>query len=213
MAVHLYGANETTLAVSGNRVGVRQETEYPWDGLIRLELSPAKPASFRVLLRVPGWCRRFSLSINRRRVSDPRLRKGYLSLERTWKAGDRIELRLEMPVERVESHPSVRENCGKVALQRGPIVYCLESCDNGKDLADISLPDEAPLSLKPGKIAGSKIPFIHGKGHRRERRGWSDRLYRSDLSPLRPVNLKAVPYFMWDNRGDGGEMCVWIRRG
>ncbi|RKX35037.1 MAG: glycoside hydrolase family 127 protein [Verrucomicrobia bacterium] len=210
--VHLYGANDSKLEVDGTSVGIRQTTDYPWKGTISLTVSPTEPKPFAVHLRIPGWCRKFRLSVNGRVVRKPAIRRGYASLQRTWKAGDLIELSLKMPVERVEAHPSVRENCGMVALQRGPIVYCLESIDNGKDLADLSLPDQAKLRVSNRKVADVRIAAIEAVGRRRDRGGWSGTLYRSDPSDSRKARLRAIPYFMWDNRGDGGEMRVWIRR-
>ena len=209
---HLFGASRTELEVAGVNVGLNQETEYPWDGRVRWTLAPAAPVSFRMCLRIPGWCRRFKVSINGRRVKEPNLKKGYLRLERLWKSGDWIELNLEMPVERIESHPSVRENCGMVALQRGPVVYCVESRDNGSDLADLSLPGEGKLKVSERVVAGLKIPVIEGEGRRRDRRSWKDELYRADRTELKAARIRAIPYFMWDNRGDGGEMRIWIRR-
>ncbi|RKX28254.1 MAG: glycoside hydrolase family 127 protein, partial [Verrucomicrobia bacterium] len=206
--LHLYGSSRTRLEVSGVRVGLRQETEYPWDGKIRLSLAPEQPTAFKLALRVPGWCRRCKLKVNGSRVKTPAVNKGYATIERIWQAGDTVEIDLEMPVERVEAHPSVRQDCGMVALQRGPIVYCLEACDNGPDLADLSLPDRSKLHLKKRDIAGCKIPTIEAEARRRDRRGWTGSLYRSDPSPLRKAKIRAVPYFMWDNRGDGGEMRV-----
>ena len=211
--VHLYGANRTELSVDGVRVGLKQETDYPWDGRIRLTLTLPQTAGFKVVLRVPGWCRRFRLSVNGRRVGNPELVRGYAVLDRRWADGDRIQLDLEMPVERVEAHPSVREDCGMIALQRGPVVYCVESGDNGRDLADLSLPDSTRLTLRKSRIAGCAVPVIEGEGRRRARDGWSGALYRADPGRLVKARFRAIPYFMWDNRGDGGEMRVWIRRG
>ena len=212
LAIHLYGPSDSKLEIDGKPVGINQATNYPWDGRVCVTLDPGNPKAFAVRLRIPGWCRGFRLMVDGRRMVQPVVRKGYVTVERTWKKGDTIELEMDMPVERIEAHPSVRENCGQVALQRGPVVYCLESVDNGRDLADLSLSDRAVLRVSNRKVAGSRVPVIEAVGKRRDRRGWSKSLYRSDPSDYREVKIRAIPYFLWDNRGDGGEMRVWIRR-
>jgi DUF1680 family protein len=213
LAIHLYGASDSRPEIDGKPVGINQVTNYPWDGRVRVNFDPGDPKGFAIRLRIPGWCRGFRLMVNGRRIGKPVVRKGYVTVERTWRKGDTIELEMDMPVERIEAHPSVRENCGQVALQRGPVVYCLESVDNGIDLADLSLPDRSELRVWNRKVAGSEIPVIEADGKRRDRRGWSRSLYRPDPSGFRKARIRAVPYFLWDNRGDGGEMRVWIRRG
>ena len=116
-----------------------------------------------------------------------------------------------MTVERVEAHPSVRHNCGRIALQRGPVLYCLEEKDNGKDLNDVVLPGNIELGVKKGVSGLFKgIPVLKGKALRRDTGGWNRILYQTNRSSYRPCEIMAVPYFMWANR-DGGEMIVWIR--
>jgi DUF1680 family protein len=137
------------------------------------------------------------------------VKKDYIRIPRSWKKGDQVELDLEMPVERIESHPSVRHNCGTIALKRGPMVYCIEEVDNGADIADLRLPRKSRFSLVSKKISDEKVPFVTAKGYRREKRVWTGKLYEPVQTPLREVRIKAVPYFLWNNRGNG-EMRVWI---
>jgi DUF1680 family protein len=115
-----------------------------------------------------------------------------------------------MPVKRVEAHPGVRHDAGRIALQRGPIVYCLEEADNGPDPADLLLPRDAPLRARfePDLLGG--VVSLTGTGRRRDRAGWARRLYRTTRSRTKTAPLKAVPYAVWGNRGPG-EMTVWIR--
>ena len=115
-----------------------------------------------------------------------------------------------MPVERIEANPAVRDDCGRVALQRGPVVYCLEEADNGRGLADITLPRTAKLSARfaPGLLGG--VPVVTARARRRDPRGWKKRLYSADRSPTSAVAIKAIPYFLWANRRPG-EMIVWMR--
>jgi DUF1680 family protein len=199
--------------MGGTRLALEQVTHYPWKEKVVIKVRPDRPALFTLALRVPGWCRNPRLEVNGKRVAlKPVVKKGYARIRRTWRKGDRVELRLPMPVERIEAHPSVRQDAGRVALQRGPVVYCLEEADNGKDLADLVLPRNARLSAKfeSGLLGG--VVAITGKAKRRARSGWNGKLYRPMASKLETVAFTAIPYYAWANRGLG-EMIVWICQG
>lgn len=129
-----------------------------------------------------------------------------------WNQGDRVELVLPMPPERIEAHPSTRQDCGRIALQRGPLVYCLEQADNGPGLNDILLRRNARLAVKQDKTLFGGVPVIVASGQRRSLAGWKDRLYRPASSEMRTAALRAIPYFLWANH-EPGEMLVWIREG
>ena len=133
--------------------------------------------------------------------------RGYLRLTRIWKAGDRVDLTLAMPVEQIYANPRVRQDCGRVALQRGPVVYCLEQVDNGADLNALTLPAPAKFTPRwqPNRLGG--FVTLHGQA-KRESAG--KELYSSTQSKRRTVPVIAVPYYAWDNRAPG-EMLVWIR--
>ena len=209
--VHLYVAGSAQCEVAGRKVAVTQDTRYPWKETVKLTLKPKSPMRFTVALRIPGWCRRAAVKVNGRAVGIARtMKNGYACIRRVWERGDRIELTLPMPVERVEAHPSVRMDCGKVALQRGPVVYCLEEVDNGRALADIFLPRSSKLraEYKPRLLGGAVV--IRGNARRRATAGWDNRLYRADRSATKTVDIKAVPYCVWANRKPG-EMIVWMR--
>ena len=210
--LHLYGDLRAELETRGGRTVIDMKSNYPWSEKVRITVRPEQPASFTVALRIPAWCRKPALSVNGKRVGINTLTKGYAKVRREWKKGDRIELSLPMPPERVEAHPSVRHDCGRVALQRGPVVYCLEETDNGKNLNDIVLPREAKLTVKKDKALFGGIPVITARARRRSTAGWEKKLYRTARSPAVPAPLKAIPYFMWANRTEG-EMLVWIRDG
>ncbi len=211
--VHLYAAGMAEVRLAGQPVSIEQTTDYPWDGRVTLAVSPVEPAEFTLAVRVPDWCRRASLSVNGREVRlQPILRKGYARIRREWRRGDRVVLNLPMPVERVSAHPAVRQDAGRVALQRGPVVYCLEEVDNGRDLNAISLPRGAKLSARfEPKLLGG-VAVIGGRAEREDPAGWDGRLYRPEPSRRRPVRIRAVPYCVWANRRPG-EMLVWIREG
>jgi len=209
--VHLYVQGRATLNVAGRQVEVRVQTDYPWREEVSLEVRPQRPGTFTLALRIPGWCRGATLSVNGNplRLGDI-VKKGYAKVRRAWARGDKVELKLPMPVERIEANPRVRMDCGRVALQRGPIVYCLEEVDNGPDLADLCLPRRAALraQYRPDLLGG--IVTITGAALRRDRSGWGRALYRADKSQALKVPITAVPYYAWCNRKPG-EMLVWIR--
>lgn len=209
IAVHLYAASHATLAVGGVQVALTQETDYPWEGAVRLHVAPERPALLALALRIPGWCRDATLRINGQPVALT-LDRGYVRVERTWQTDDLLELDLAMPVERIEAHPLVRHDAGRVTLMRGPLVYCLEEADNGPALADLALPREAALTARwaPDRLGG--VVVIEGQGLRRDASRWDNDLYRPVGAPTAPAPLCAIPYCAWANRGVG-EMSVWIR--
>ncbi|NLG51612.1 MAG: glycoside hydrolase family 127 protein, partial [Chloroflexi bacterium] len=209
--VHLYVGGSANLALVGQKLALTQETRYPWDGRIEITLQPAAEMAFTLALRVPGWCRQASLQVNGERV-EWNLYKGYARLTRTWQPGDKVTLELAMPVERVAAHPAIRANAGRVALQRGPLVYCLEQADNGANLPAICLPREASLqaTYEPELLGG--VVTITGEARRQTAAGWEGALYqpRPADAAMEPVQIKAIPYYAWANRGRG-EMLVWLR--
>jgi DUF1680 family protein len=211
--VHLYASGEAVAEVDGKPVAVEMATDYPWDEKVTLTLRPgAEPRRFALALRIPGWCRKAQVRVNGDRISTFQRRRGYAWLAREWRKGDTVELRLAMPVERIEAHPGVRMDCGFVALQRGPVVYCLEEVDNGPGLADLTIPAAARLGdeYRPRLLGGCSV--VRGYAVRRSQAGWSNALYRADRSKREEVEFTAVPYCLWGNRRPG-EMRVWIRAG
>lgn len=210
--IHLYNNNTGRFELGGQSVQVQQQTDYPWDGRVQLTVKVEHPAAFEIALRVPGWCRAYSVDVNGQgqQVSP---QKGYIVLNREWADGDSVVLNLEMPVERMLPHPLIREDAGQIAMQRGPLVYCLEQADNGPQLANVVIPGDADLKpeRRPDLLGG--IVAIAGHAIRIEPSEWGDQLYK----PQRDLQLKqtpfvftAIPYFLWANR-EPGEMRVWMR--
>jgi DUF1680 family protein len=138
------------------------------------------------------------------------LKQGYAHLEREWKSGDEVKLELSMPVERLHAHPAVRADAGQVALQRGPVVYCLEGADADVPLHEMVLPETARLQahFEPGLLGG--VSVVTAEAQAEDAGSWGESLYKAEAPKLRPVPLKAVPYSTWANR-EPGEMRVWIR--
>lgn len=213
--VHLYAQSSVKLNIVGTQVNLRQVTNYPWDGRVKFELSPVIPQAFTLHLRLPGWCEQWSLRVNGRSV--PGLApggNGYLAITRHWQAGDTVELFMEMPVQAMRAHPSVRFLQRRIALQRGPLVYCLEGVDHGDIILDrISIdPQHLPsgefnVEYQANLLGG--VCVIHGKGEVVDEQGWGDTLYRDSPPISRYRDITAIPYYAWDNRA-AGEMRIWI---
>jgi hypothetical protein len=208
--VALYGGNILETEISGGKLKLRQQTDYPWDGKVKITIETAPPSAVAVNLRIPAWAKDSTVQLNGKRLEQPRVGEFY-PIERKWSAGDLIELSMPMPVRLVEANPYVEEVRGQVAVMRGPIVYCLESVDLPKDVRvlDVRLPANAKLSPNfNASIPG--ITFLEGKGVAIGASEWSDSLYRDlKTSPGKEIDLRLVPYFAWDNRGES-EMSVWI---
>lgn len=208
LALHLYAAAEIRATLGGVATRVTVETDYPWDGRVVVRVASAAPATFTLRLRSPGWCRTPSARLNGQPLTaaDER-RDGYLVLTRSWAPGDTVELDLPMPVERVRAHPRVAHARRQVALQRGPIVYCLEQADNGSGLDCLQLPRAAEVTARfePTLLGGCVVLEAPA------RRVAADDgpLYSTATPAHEPARLRAVPYALWANRGEG-EMRVWI---
>lgn len=211
--MHLYIGSELALTVNGQNVALKTETDYPWDGKVSVTVTPETPVSFTLNLRVPGWCSSWALKMNGE-VLKPDTVNGYLSVSRVWNPGDRLELTLDMPVSFMSANPRVYEDAGKVALTRGPLIYCLEEPDNGRDLHLLRLgdarPEECGIGWKPEKLGG--IVEITSPGIRESSPDWGDTLYSAEKPVVSsPADLTWIPYYAWANRGPG-EMRVWIRK-
>jgi hypothetical protein len=211
LRIHLFVNSHLETSLGSVKLSVEQKTQYPWQDRVVIILKPEKPARFAVSLRIPGWCTKAQMKVNGKPVSVRKsLRKGYARVNRLWRDGDVIELRLPMRVERMEAHPKVRQDAGRVAIMRGPVVYCLEEVDNGKDLNCIELAADPEFTV--GYDRKLNLPVITGTAVRTLTRGWGRRLYRPLSAPARKVvTVKAMPYFAWANRRTG-EMLVWVRQ-
>jgi len=210
--VHLYLTASAVLDVAGQNLRLNTTTDYPWKGKVTLEVEPQRAARFALALRVPGWCERAEVRVNGKPVALAGItRKGYARITRHWEPGDRVELNMAMPVERMYCHPSVRHDTGRVALQRGPIVYCLEQVDNGTDLNAIALPRTARLTARfqPDLLGG--VTVVGARARRLRKRGGA--LYENRPPDVGPAAIRAVPYFAWANRKQEQEMLVWLREG
>jgi len=216
LQVHQYASMEIGLqSPSGDQIALSVETEYPWQGHIRLTVKETGGAPWQLSLRQPEWCQAATLAVNDEKVEQPVVQKGYLVLERAWRAGDRVDLDLAVQPMLVEPNPRVDAARGCLAIQRGPLVYCLESWDQATSdgLLDVELDPGAPLeSHWRGDLLGG-VMVVEARGHVLDLGEWQGRLYKPKAEPAhvsrRPVRLTAIPYYAWGNRGIGS-MRVWI---
>jgi len=215
--VNLFMTNTAVVDLAGTNVGLAQETKYPWEGTVKLTVSPEKEADFALRIRVPGWARNEpvpgglyhfleeseeppALTVNGE-AAGLALENGYAVLRRTWRKGDAVALRLPMPVRRIAAKAEVAADAGRVAFQRGPLVYCAEAVDNGGHVLDLSIMDGARFSaeFRPDLLNG--IVVLSRETLRGTMR----------LGAARVRDVLLVPYYAWANRGPG-EMRVWFPR-
>ena len=218
LQVHLYGSGTVNLTLdSGQPVALSMDTEYPWRGQITLTIDQANGAAWQLRLRKPGWCEDFAVRINGQPVEAPRIEAGYLVFERAWQPGDVIALDLALEPFLVEAHPRVDAVRDSLAIQSGPVVYCVEAADHpGANMLDIRLDTRAPLRpVWRDDLAGHSLMGVEAAGAILDPGEWGSRLYRRVNSgpqpPLHPLTLRAIPYFAWANRGPNA-MRVWIPR-
>ncbi len=208
VAVHLYGESVARLKVGATRLTLTQQTRYPWDGRVTLTVGLDRPATFGLALRVPGWCDDATLSINGEAVRLD-LDRGYYRLNREWRDGTTIVLDLPMAVRALRAHPDVTADVGRVALARGPLIYCAEEVDNAPGLNAL---------IVAGTVAArtDTMPSLNGAvaidlpAHRERWADWDGKLYDAQPSVLEDTTVRLVPYHLWDNR-QPGQMLVWMR--
>jgi DUF1680 family protein len=209
--VHLYVRSSAQLEVDGHSVRIEQRTDYPWKDKVRFTVQPDQTRRFTLALRLPGWCQNAELKVNAETLDiASTTTRGYFKIEREWSPGDQVDLTLPMRIERIRAHPRVRQNAGRVALQRGPLIYCLEEEDNGPNLANLFLPRDSQLVTEwEEKLLGGVV-VITGEALRRDLQSWPGRLYqRVGPNGMKRFRFKAVPYCLWANR-EPGEMRVWV---
>ena len=209
VAVHLYGGAETTLPVAGGQLTLKEASNYPWSGDITLTLDPQNCAPFTLSLRIPGWAKGATAAINGQPTA-VKTDHGYLKITRLWAKGDTVTLTLPMPAERLHAHPDVRQDAGRVALRRGPLVYCVEQQDIAGPVQRLRLPADAALSSEwRGDLLGG-ITTITATAQLTDAATWGTALYKTTTAAETDSPLTAVPYYIWCNRGPN-PMQVWLR--
>ena len=215
LQIHLYGPARITTDLVAGSVAVRMESAYPWDGKVRLTIDDPGAKPWTLALRVPAWCKGARATLDGQAIGTHGA-GGYLRIERAWKRGDVIELALPMPARLTEAHPRIESTRGCVAIERGPLVYCLETADNPDGhIADLEVDTAAPPESvwAPDRLGG--VMLVKAGGWPVDTRPWAHQLYRQAGAPAaarRRVTLTAVPYYAWANR-EPGAMRIWIPRG
>ena len=219
--VNLFVGSDTKVNIAKNDVAVKMTTNYPWDGNVKLNIDPAKRAKFKISIRVPGWYldklvagnlytlvdeqevpEFFNAKINGKQVQ-PQLDKGYIVFEADWKKGDVIEFEFPMEVKMVKSKPELKQNDSRIALQRGPLVYCVEGTDNNGKAWNILVPETTAFTEHPLKVLDEEtislqavVPVVV-----------TDALGTTVRTEKKTIT--AIPYYTWNNRGRN-EMQVWL---
>ncbi|GHT79357.1 hypothetical protein FACS189464_4110 [Bacteroidia bacterium] len=183
--VNLYIGNNATFDSGKEKISLRQETDYPWDGTVKLTVE--SPMKKEIRLRIPGWCKAYEIAVNGVKKTTT-VEKGYAVLQKKWKAGDEITLTMDMPVEVVAADPRVKEDVGKRAIQRGPLVYCAEQADNANDF------DKLTLSAATRFATDFNPSLLNGV---------------MTIKATADKEITFIPYYSWDNR-DAGKMKVWM---
>ncbi|HAT8012064.1 glycoside hydrolase family 127 protein [Citrobacter rodentium] len=208
--INFYAGSEAQFTVPDGELHLTIRGNYPWTGEAEIAMTHPHPVTHTLALRLPEWCDSPQIRVNGETAQGETI-KGYLHLHRQWRQGDVITLLLPMRVKRVYASPRVRHTAGKVALQRGPLVYCLEEADNGSELHNLSLPSDSPLH----EVAGSGVlqgkVLIQTEGLRVATPEEEAPLYSFDTPPtsVTKQTLTFIPWFSWANRGEG-EMRVWV---
>jgi uncharacterized protein len=212
--VHQYTGNVLDGKLKdGSGLKLTQETDYPWDGLITLTVDAVESKKpFAVKLRIPEWAEGATLSVNGAPVSAPPMPGQYAEIHRQWKTGDSISLNLPMNARLMQAHPKAEQLRNQVAIMRGPVLYCLESPDmaGNIDLNNVYIPSDLNLQA----TQASELPFgimaLEGNALYRGETSWNKTLYRTlQQEPLKPLPLRMIPYFAWNNRGPSA-MTVWM---
>jgi DUF1680 family protein len=210
--INLYGGSVLNTRLEGGEIiRLRQRTKYPWEGSVQITLEKAPKRDFSLFLRIPGWAEAAHVTINGRIIADTPEPGHYFEIRRSWSSGDRISLDLPMSVQLLEAHPLVEEARNQTVVRRGPIIYCLESTDlpDNVGILNVALSSKAQYQNHFIKELG-RVTVVETKGYVRVRDDWDKTLYRR-ISKKKPktINIRLIPYYAWDNRGDS-EMTVWI---
>jgi len=219
--VNLFVGSDTKILLGKDDVALKMETNYPLDGNVKIQVTPAKTISFKLYIRKPGWCSgtavpgglyRFDtansapsgikISLNGKEIA-PSEENGYFIIDRTWKKGDVVAYSMTMEAKRVVAKDEVLNNKGRIALQRGPLVYCIEGADNEGKALDFIFPANAAISEKTYSVSDEKVIALSAKVP-------VFTIGTDGLSAMSIIKeITAIPYYSWCNRGNN-QMQVWL---
>ena len=209
--INLYVGNSVEIPVGNEALRLRISGNYPWQEQVKIVIDSSSPVSHTLALRLPDWCDKPQVTLNGAPVTQD-VRKGYLHISHLWQEGDTLQLTLPMPVRRIYGNPLVRHQAGQVAVQRGPLVYCLEQADNGEQLHNLQLPRDARFSTVEGKGIFARKILLQAPGYKQTAEDAENQaLWHYDRAPSsrQPQVLTFIPWFSWANRGEG-EMRIWV---
>lgn len=208
--INFYAGSEAQFTVDAQTLALKIEGNYPWDEQVSIRFNQPQVVEHTLALRLPEWCTAPTVQVNGE-AAQGKMVKGYLHLHRQWQEGDIITLNLPMPVRRVYANPLVRHAAGKVAIQRGPLVYCLEEADNGAQLHNLSLPKASTFRKVQGVGLLKGKVLLQAEGVRVLTAHEDKPLYSFDnrQTAVEKQTLTFIPWFSWANRGEG-EMRIWV---
>ncbi|WP_281635486.1 aceric acid hydrolase [Flavobacterium marginilacus] len=211
--VNLYGSNNlNSTTLSGEKIEIEQQTNYPWDGKVTLKVIKAPKDIYAFLLRIPGWSAGAAISVNGKNRNETIVSGAYQKIEQKWKKGDVIELNIPMPVELMQANPLVEEVKNQVAVKRGPLVYCLESNELPANVSvnNIVLNVNSKFTTDFIKINNRELLSITASSSILSDNSWNKKLYQPiSTNEGVKVSIKFIPYYAWGNHGKG-EMAVWL---
>ena len=192
-----------------NGMALRIESGLPWDSEVEITVEDCRKETYELAFRMPGWADGVRILLNGEAQTKFTDVDGYIHFQREWTPGDVVKLAFDMPVRINRANPSVKENIGKIAVSRGPIVYCLEEIDNGNELHRLSLCTKKEMEVLRGNVLEGAVE-LRGCGRRLSDAGFNGALYAADVEETYDEQkLRFIPYYLWNNRGIG-EMTVWV---
>ena len=209
--INLYGTNSlNTQLQNGEQFSLSQETDYPWNGNVKISIKSSLKSNQAIHFRIPGWCNTANILVNGKLVHENVKGGQYFAVNDQWKKGYIIELQMPMKAKLMEANPLVEEARNQVAVKYGPIVYCAESIDNGTQVFDFTIPANIQFTTEMQTIEGAKMLVLNGQALLDTDKTWKNMLYREVNKEQQKANIKLVPYYAWGNRGHTQEMSVWL---
>jgi DUF1680 family protein len=211
VAVNLYGGNRlATKQLDGSEIRLKQDSQYPWDGEVKITMESCKAAPFEMMLRIPAWAEGSKLKVNGKDAGVEAVSGTYVTIFKAWKAGDMISLDMPLETKLLTGNPRIEEVRNQAAIKRGPVVYCIESPDlpDGTDILDVYIPSDIKLkaNYQPDFLGG--LTTLNGKVMLRGDQ--KDAMYSTLKKPdWKKVKTRFIPYYAWSNRGEA-EMTVWL---
>ena len=205
--VHLYMGIHMEKELQSGTAKIDIQSGFPWNGNVNIQVVCTAEENFTIALRIPDWCRKYNITGIENALTTQK--DGYLYVTKAWKS-DSIQIEFPMEIQVIESDSKVRETIGKVAVQRGPIVYCLEEADNGKDMHMLKVDENARFETEEKEIATESVIAIKAQGWRQRKVQNTGLYFAHGKTEYERTTLTWIPYYAWANRGEG-EMQVWTR--